>query len=262
MVKTRFYIRQTNIIFRHGDRSPITSLKDVQFWQDQVANQCDVMCGFKIIREEGDVKHTMEGNPPFGMLTKKGVVDIKQKGENFRKEIIANGGSVDSSYIYCRSTNFNRTIGSAQNFLVGLGIAIDDKNVSIDTRCWRNMIPDADYQGFHKMLDKYQAELREYSKGNFAKIHRIVVNKLLKSGVCGFSFGPDGKSVPGGINLDRLCEILICLKTYGQLSKTSITEEEYKSVLSIKEKWCYAFSKIPQILQSSMAPFLYNIMNP
>lgn len=262
MGKTKFYIRQTNIIFRHGDRSPITSLEDVQFWKDQVASQSDVMLGFNIVREENDVKHTMEGNPPFGMLTKKGVADIKQKGKNFRKEVSDLGGSVDSSYIYCRSTNFNRTIGSAQNFLVGLGLSSDDKNVFIDTRCWRNMIPDADYEGFHKMLNKYEAELRAFSKGNFAEIHQTVVDKLLQSGVCGFAFGPDGASVPGGINLDRLCEILICLRTHGQLGKTPITEEEYKSILSIKEKWCYAYSKIPRILQSSMSPFLYNIINP
>ena len=79
MVKTKFYIRQTNIIFRHGDRSPITSLKDTQFWENQIAEQKDVMRGFNIRREEGDEKHTMEGNPPFGMLTKKGVAGIQAK---------------------------------------------------------------------------------------------------------------------------------------------------------------------------------------
>ncbi len=262
MVKTKFYIRQTNIIFRHGDRSPITSLKDTQFWENQIAEQKDVMRGFNIRREEGDEKHTMEGNPPFGMLTKKGVAGIQAKGEQFRKDILSNGGTIDSSYISCRSSNFNRTIGSAQNFLIGLGIGINDKNIAIDTRCWRNMIPDGDYHEFHEFLSQYQTELHEYSKDNFADIHQNVVDKLLKSGICGFKIGPDGNSVPGGINLDRLCEILICLNTYNQLGKTGITIEEYKSILSIKEKWCYAFSKIPKIIQSTMAPFLYNIMNP
>ena len=50
MVNTKFYIRQTNIIFRHGDRSPITSLKDTQFWENQIAEQKDVMRGFNIRR--------------------------------------------------------------------------------------------------------------------------------------------------------------------------------------------------------------------
>ena len=42
----------------------------------------------------------MEGNPPFGMLTKKGVAGIQAKGEQFRKDILSNGGTIDSSYIF------------------------------------------------------------------------------------------------------------------------------------------------------------------
>ena len=65
--------------------------------------------------------------------------------------------------------NFNRTIGSAQNFLIGLGIGIDDKNIAIDTRCWRNMIPDGDYHEFHEFLSQYQTELQLVFKRQFCR---------------------------------------------------------------------------------------------
>ena len=90
------------------------------------------MLGFKVLREEGDTKHTMEGNPPFGMLTKKGVADMEAKGAKLRKEIMSLGGVVDSEFLNCVCTNFNRTLGSAQNFLKGLGVTLGD-NVSVDT---------------------------------------------------------------------------------------------------------------------------------
>ena len=51
-----------------------------------------------MLREEGDTKHTMEGNPPFGMLTKKGVADMEAKGAKLRKEIMSLGGVVDSEF--------------------------------------------------------------------------------------------------------------------------------------------------------------------
>ena len=89
METTKFYIRQTTVVFRHGDRSPITTLKDKEFWHNQLAEQENVMLGFKVLREEGDTKHTMEGNPPFGMLTKKGVADMEAKGAKLRKEIMS-----------------------------------------------------------------------------------------------------------------------------------------------------------------------------
>ena len=108
-------------------------------------------------------------------------------------------------------------------------------NVSIDTRCWRNMIPDAYYHEFHENLKHYETELREFSKGKFHDVHNVVASKLLRSGICGFETGPDA-SAPGGINLDRLCEILICLDSYGQLEKTKITRDEYKAILSVKGK--------------------------
>ena len=166
METTKFFIRQTTVVFRHGDRSPITTLKDKEFWHNQLAEQENVMLGFKVVREEGDTKHTMEGNPPFGMLTKKGVADMESKGAKLRKEIISLGGVVDSEFLRCVCTNFNRTLGSAQNFLKGLGVTLGD-NVSIDTRCWRNMIPDAYYHEFHENLKHYETELREFSKANF-----------------------------------------------------------------------------------------------
>ena len=89
METTKFFIRQTTVVFRHGDRSPITTLKDKEFWHNQLAEQENVMLGFKVVREEGDTKHTMEGNPPFGMLTKKGVADMESKGAKLRKEIMS-----------------------------------------------------------------------------------------------------------------------------------------------------------------------------
>ena len=230
-----------------GDRSPITTLKDKEFWHNQLAEQENVMLGFKVLREEGDTKHTMEGNPPFGMLTKKGVADMEVKGAKLRKEIMSLGGVVDSEFVNCVCTNFNRTLGSAQNFLKGLGVTLGD-NVSIDTRCWRNMIPDAYYHEFHENLKHYETELREFSKGKFHDVHTLVASKLLRSGICGFETGPDA-SAPGGINLDRLCEILICLDSYGQLEKTEITRDEYKAILSVKEKWCFAFRKFQKLFK-------------
>lgn len=178
--RTYYRTLQVQVVHRHGDRSPITPLKDEAFWLSTLV-KTDVLerisHGTHIIRPDVENTHTASGRGPFGKLTELGLLQMVQVGTTLRERYSssstisdgANGptvqcgaeadrlGGVDTAlfraperpllprYVRVFSTDFPRTIQSVQGLLVGLfpdGVTEHQESIAIDVRNTAWMIPD------------------------------------------------------------------------------------------------------------------------
>jgi len=166
---------QVQVIHRHGDRTPITPLKDEAFWYQQLVPEDlreRVAKGTRVLRHDGVEPHAASGRGPFGKLTRLGLLGMVQVGTNLKEEleestqwsdrttassiIATTADSADGEDrvqrrieftpkdIKVYSTDFPRTIQSVQGLLVGFfpdGVTGDEIQIDCrDTTSW--MIPD------------------------------------------------------------------------------------------------------------------------
>jgi len=168
---------QVQIIHRHGDRSPITPLKDEDYWAQQLIPESTLreIAKNTVLRQD-DTKntHTAGGRGPFGKLSELGLLQMVKLGTSLREQLVydphqlrrSNVVEEDSGgeeriqlqphiftpdkplapeNIRVISTNFPRTIQSVQGLLVGLipdGLPDDQPGITIDVRHTDWMIPD------------------------------------------------------------------------------------------------------------------------
>ena len=71
---------QAQVIHRHGDRTPITPLKDEDFWASTLippAQLQKISEGTKIVRRHNNANtHAAKGRYPFGLLTQLGLFQM------------------------------------------------------------------------------------------------------------------------------------------------------------------------------------------
>jgi acid phosphatase len=163
----RFRVVQVQIVHRHGDRSPITPLKNETFWASELVKPElleKVASTTKILRNQEETVHHAAGRGPFGKLTQLGLLQMVQVGTTLRERLhtdlnddhnVDEHGNVhhnrgrlfdpcyplDTSKVKVFSTDFPRTIQSAQGTLVGL-FPDSLKQVEIDARHTDILIPD------------------------------------------------------------------------------------------------------------------------
>lgn len=149
---------------RHGDRTPITPLKNEDYWRstlpephvlDGIARGTNLVRPQKhaTLNEDGlsEKKHAATGRGPFGQLTMMGVLQMISLGERLRSELelsshhhhhdndetnkFVNNGKLFTpekplhpSRIKVMSTDFPRTIQSVQAVLTGLFPANGNRN--------------------------------------------------------------------------------------------------------------------------------------
>jgi hypothetical protein len=163
---------QVQIVHRHGDRTPVTPLKDEDYWSRTLipeATLVKIASNTNVIHPETPSAHFGKGGrsaagSPFGKLTELGLVQMVDVGGRLREElstdeknhvIVDEKGNqhiphvfhpdrpIDPSNIRVFSTNFCRTIQSVQGLLVGLFPDGCEESVSIDLRNACGMIPDS-----------------------------------------------------------------------------------------------------------------------
>lgn len=136
---------QVQAVHRHGDRSPITPLKNVEYWASTLPSEellHRVAQGTRVVRPEDVHTHTHThaagGRGPFGKLTQMGLLQMVQVGETLKLELEHHtewtnddGESTTATTMTKRpfrisphniqiySTDFDRTIQSVQGVLVG-----------------------------------------------------------------------------------------------------------------------------------------------
>eukprot|EP00581_Thalassiosira_minuscula_P009332 CAMPEP_0183706208 /NCGR_PEP_ID=MMETSP0737-20130205/3097_1 /TAXON_ID=385413 /ORGANISM="Thalassiosira miniscula, Strain CCMP1093" /LENGTH=492 /DNA_ID=CAMNT_0025933559 /DNA_START=43 /DNA_END=1521 /DNA_ORIENTATION=- len=146
---SKLRLRQVLVVHRHGDRTPITPMKDEDYWH-QTLPQPHVLDGIakgtKLIRppEGGPKKHGAVGRGPFGQLTMMGLLQMVSLGERLKEELehyshheTDNDGDEHHPFVNCgrlftpeqplhpsrvrvMSTDFPRTVQSVQALLTGL----------------------------------------------------------------------------------------------------------------------------------------------
>ena len=98
---------QVQIVHRHGDRTPITPMKDEKYWGETLPSKnllSKIAEGTKIKRE-GDsngANHAAGGRGPFGKLTQLGLLQMIQVGSSLREQLYLetqSGGHNKSSSI-------------------------------------------------------------------------------------------------------------------------------------------------------------------
>jgi hypothetical protein len=157
---------QVQIIHRHGDRTPITPLKDEDFWASTLVPQetlDKISSNTNLIEASEGNTHTAGGRGPFGKLTELGLLQLIKVGNKLRDEFVTDQQDhemvddkgnrhfphvyhpqrpLDPSNIRVISTDFPRTIQSVQGLLVGLFPDSTDASIPIDVRHTSWMVPD------------------------------------------------------------------------------------------------------------------------
>lgn len=125
------------VLFRHGDRSPITrkvgaclsmDAAETQFWISRLADLDDIATlnrGTRVVNaqypNEPPLSPRHGGRWPCGQLTAKGVVGMRAKGAALRDKYATFLGKIEPMRdVYVESTNIRRTIRSAQSVLSGM----------------------------------------------------------------------------------------------------------------------------------------------
>ena len=198
----RYRVVQVHIAHRHGDRTPITPMKDTSYWSSTVLERevlTTIGKGTSILRRRRDNSpiHTAGGQGPFGQLTQMGLVQMIELGRRLREDLICkdhddatdkdthDGYQQDKttghwfrSHLWdlssspspiqdtkVLSTDFPRTIQSVQGLLMGLfpeGIRAEEE-ISIDCRHTSWMIPDPEpRRTFEQVEREMQLSSRPY----------------------------------------------------------------------------------------------------
>jgi hypothetical protein len=160
---------QVQIVHRHGDRTPVTPLKDEDYWSGTLIAEATlekIASNTNIIRPDTPSAHFGKGGragSPFGKLTELGLVQMVEVGGRLREELSTDENNhfivdergnqhyphvwhperpLDPSNIRVFSTDFDRTIQSVQGLLVGLFPEGCEESISIDLRNTSWMMPD------------------------------------------------------------------------------------------------------------------------
>lgn len=128
-------LKHVLIVFRHGDRSPITSSygalstteSERAYWISKFPSESELGAGGSNTKIVGPTCDTLPHAPPrgggvypHGLLTVKGVEMMKEKGKLLRKTYAAFIDQCSLEEMDMRSTNLHRTIQSLQFLLQGM----------------------------------------------------------------------------------------------------------------------------------------------
>lgn len=170
-----FRLIQVQVVHRHGDRTPITPMKDESFWRGTLPSPAlltKLADGTSIKRDNdsnGGSAHAAGGRGPFGKLTQLGLLQMVEVGSRLRDQLFLDTGddtdhNVDDegniflkkgrlftpnaplhpNNLKIKSTDFPRTVQSVQALLLGLfpdGLP-DNSQIEIDARHTDKLIPD------------------------------------------------------------------------------------------------------------------------
>ena len=229
----------TQVIHRHGDRTPITPLADADYWSTLLPSDETLEALSRrthIVRDDDDASapgatHAAGGGEIFGRLTTDGLRQMVAVGIRLRDDAerlgllrLLRGRDDDGQWLRVASTDFSRTVQSVQALLAGLlardppldAILSDQRPydgivVDVDSRHTSKMIPDPQPRRFVGQAE-LEAELmggkefasREETMRPLA--HRLT-GILLESGIIdgealrvSFGVGEDGAAAASANN--------------------------------------------------------------
>ena len=227
----------TQVVHRHGDRTPITPLADRSYWATIVPSAAELAAladGTAVVPADAVATHPAAGDGVFGTLSHRGVAQLTQIGRELRASLVERDGLLPPRYsasaLAVRSTNFPRTLQSAQALLRGLyppETRDSAGKIGIDVSLSDAMIPDP----VPRRSSRQEALERSVLASEAVRAHgdaheplRIALSKklrpLLADGAGQFSGqGPReaNASCDEPLSWNKLAEVCKCLDAYGKL---------------------------------------------
>ena len=295
--RKKYRTLQVQIAHRHGDRTPITPLKDEQFWAKTLSSPElleKIGDGTTIVRRGEAVAHSAGGRGPFGKLTQMGLFQMVEVGNKIRDELVTNQHndfSQDENGHLCNrflwdpsrplhpkdikilSTDFPRTIQSVQGVLIGIFPDGIEGNIDIDCQHTNWMIPDpqprrsTEQEELEKKLATRPHFLeREFEMRPLAVKCTEAVRDLLGDGAFAHVFGVGEENISSKPEHERtlswaqLSEITKCLKVRERLPP-SITAEEQKAVMDHTAWRWFESLRDPRLIHLAMHKFASTIVH-
>ena len=292
-------LRHVQIIHRHGDRTPITPMSDIDFWKETLPPPTileQIAQGTTMKRKNDDNSgsgHAAAGIGPFGKLTQLGLLQMVQVGSQLLEELshseekehetqdddalrylFTKTNPIHPSKIKVISTDFPRTIQSVQALLVGLfpdGLSQYD-DIEIDGRYTSQLIPDPQPRLSKEQIQlEFQVSQRPHLQQRETELQNLAMkltndlSHFINDSVDAVVFGIGEEMEQNGRNGKplawiQLVEIMKCLKVRNLLPE-SITEEEYDIASShVAWKW-FESLKDERLAQLAMKPFMNFIID-
>jgi hypothetical protein len=283
---------QVQVVHRHGDRSPITPLKDESFWSSTLIPEAlltKISSNTALVESSQVNLHKANGRGPFGKLTELGLLQMIQVGSTLREKFVAKDEDdyfIDKDgnrhyphawkpsrplcpdNIRVFSTNFSRTIQSVQGLLVGLFPDGTDHAISIDVRNTNWMLPDPQPRRSQEQelledrlaMRDYIVE-RERQMAPLAARVTQVLHNLLASDAREVSFGVaqehagESSIETEPLAWNQLAEITTCLAVRNRLP-LGITKEDQEAISKhVAWRW-FENLKEPHLAYLSMNRFV------
>lgn len=264
----------TTICHRHGDRTSITALKNEDYWRSTLPKPETMkeIARATLIKRSVDKSTTHTANPKgcWGKLTQLGILQMIALGNQLKQELSNASQPLTPKDIRVISTNFPRTIQSAQCVVLGLfpdGLP-EGEDVVIDCRHTRWMIPDPQPRNSEEQLqlEKYLISRphivqKEEEMRPLAVRCTNALKELLGQNAYGIKMGID---VPVGDNesvlpWSQLAEITCCLHTRDRLPK-GITPEDREAISShLAWRWFQSLRYL-RLASLAMGKFAAEIM--
>ena len=277
---------KVQVVHRHGDRSPITPMKDVEYWKSQLV---DEQTAFKIaenthVLREVEFSHAAGARGPFGKLSKLGLLQMIRVGDTLSEELTeekTNGlfysplfsteRPLHPSNIRVYSTDFERTIQSVQGLLVGLfpgGLATP---TTIDVRNTVLMIPDPNPRRFKeqelletKLVQRPHVVQQETEMLDLAVKATKALHEMLGEGAHEVSFGVVQDSTWSievePLQWNQLAEITVCLDSRGLLPAPLTSQDKEAITRYTAWRWFQTLSH-PRLIYLAMHDFVMKQMN-
>ncbi|KAG7349286.1 histidine phosphatase superfamily branch 2 protein [Nitzschia inconspicua] len=279
---------QVQIIHRHGDRTPITPLKDESYWASTLVPPEmleKVSKGTNVLHHESTGnQHVAQGRGPFGKLTKMGLLQMIDVGSQLKEQleqgtrwspkarISFQPFQLSPRDIKIYSTDFARTIQSVQGLLVGFFPDGPSEPIDIDCRhttSW--MIPDPQPRR-SKEQESLELELatRPHVLEREAEMRPLAIRctqsllPLLGDDAFKVSYGV-GEETNNGSNSIRtlswaqLSEMTKCLQVRNLLPESITVEDQEATSAYCAWKW-FESLRNPRLAYLSMHHFTHTIV--
>ena len=238
------------IIFRHGDRTPITPMSDTNFWSMLLPSDetvAELGRGVAFVNDEDRLrKHMAAGKGCFGKLTSLGLMQMVKLGETASEGARADDRTrhaLDPSQVRWISTGFDRTKQSMLGFVCGFFEGERKEDVRVDCSHTNIIIPDpqprnSDLQRMREKQILESSDHVEWERGWESDRKRICAaleaGDVLAEEAKNVKFGGgEDDSSSEGLSWGQISEVLRCLSTRGILPE-ALSEDD----LSLAEKVC------------------------
>lgn len=277
---------KVQVIHRHGDRSPITPMKDDEFWSSQLVDErtrAKIAENTEIIRQE-EFSHSAGARGPFGKLSKLGLLQMIQVGDSLAEELTQekeNGlfytplfpreRPLDPSRMRVYSTDFSRTIQSVQGLLVGFFPDGNPAPVPIDVRHTVLMIPDPHPRRFKEqellettLVKRPHVLQRESDMLPLAVKATTALHDMLGEGAHEVSFGVVQDSNMSieiePLQWNQLAEITVCLDSRDMLPTPLTSTDKEDIAHHTAWRWFQTLSN-PRLIYLAMHEFVSKQMD-